>query len=114
MTCSQWQFVLTTAEASELAENVALQEHLACCDACSQVARDMEALTRATRSLPRLSSSPDFGAQVRRRIDDTRTRATARPAVLSFAFQPQAALVRGLVWLVLAVGLAAACYPLTQ
>ena len=78
MTCSQWQFLLATAEARDLAENVALRTHLAVCAACAQFAREMRALCRVTRSLPPLTPSPEFRARVRRRLDETQ-QATCLP-----------------------------------
>jgi hypothetical protein len=110
MTCRKWQYLLATAEACELADNVALQEHLATCRECAQFASDMRTLARATRSLPRLSPSPDFGAKVRRRLDDPveavaiaapRARLTDLWTYLGLSAQPQVAVVTLLALLAL-------------
>lgn len=81
MTCRKWQFLLATAEACELEENVALQEHLAECAECTKLAEEMQAVSRAARSLPRLSPGPDFMAKVRQRIEkEPRPQAPECPA----------------------------------
>lgn len=77
MTCRKWQCLLATAEACELVEDVALQAHLANCPQCAQFAREMQAISRAMRSLPRLSPTSEFGCEVRKRIDDTTAAAVA-------------------------------------
>lgn len=70
MTCRQWQRLMATAEAGELEENVALQEHLSKCSQCARFAEEMQAVSRAARSLPPLTPGPDFADKVRRRIED--------------------------------------------
>lgn len=77
MTCREWQYLLATAEACELVGNVALQTHLASCADCAQFAREMQAMSRAMRSLPRLSPTSEFGCEVRKRIEETTAAAVA-------------------------------------
>jgi hypothetical protein len=93
LTCRKWRFLLATEEADELAENAALQAHLASCGACAEFAREMAAVRRATRALPRLTAPPGFGAEVRRRTDDRMEAAAlqlirAHPALLCLADAP--------------------------
>lgn len=77
MTCRECQVLLATAEACELAGNVALHTHVAECAQCAQFAREMQAMSRAMRSLPHLSPTSDFGAKVRKRIEEDTAEAVA-------------------------------------
>lgn len=70
MTCRECQELLATAEACELVGNVALQAHVASCPLCAQFAREMQAMSRAMRSLPHLSPTSEFGDKVRKRIEE--------------------------------------------
>lgn len=118
MTCRKWQFLLATAEACELEGNVALHTHLAECAQCAQFAREVQAMSRAMRSMPRLSPTSEFGRKVRERIDEE-TAEAVMPAPLgkladlwsgpSAMVQPQVAAMALLTLLAL---LLAYLYPL--
>ena len=98
MTCSKWQFLLATAEACELEDNVALHQHLADCAACAQFAREMQAVSRAVRSLPRLAPSSDFGARVRRDIEGPPAKPLGPARNCAVPGPPLASLTRVLTW----------------